>query len=82
MSFEFFLPYDAMLMETKTIRAKRIKNSENPQTWSGDMVDRCLSPKFGVNPPDGFQENDVYGRTDGRTTDDRRPRHDISSAVQ
>ncbi len=34
------------------------------------MVDRYLSVKFGVNPLDGFRENDVYGRTDdGRTTD-------------
>ncbi len=52
------------------------------------MVDRYLSAKFGVNPLDGFRENDVYGRTDGRrttdgrTTDDGRPRHDSSSAVQ
>ncbi len=47
------------------------------------MVDRYLSVKFCVNPLDGFRENDVYGRTDGRrTTDDGRPRHDSSSAVQ
>ena len=26
------------------------------------MVDRYLSLKFGVNPLDGFRENDVYGR--------------------
>ncbi len=32
------------------------------------MVDRYLSVKFGVNPLDGFRENDVYGRT---TTDAR-----------
>ncbi len=31
------------------------------------MADRYLSVKFGVNPLDGFRENDVYGRTDGRT---------------
>ena len=36
------------------------------------MVDRYLSVKFGVNPLDGFRENDVYGRTD----DDGRPRYD------
>ncbi len=41
------------------------------------MVDRYLSVKFGVNPLDGFRENDVYGRTD-----DGRPRDDSSSAVQ
>ncbi len=38
------------------------------------MVDRYLSVTFGVNPLDGFRENDVYGRrTDGRrrTTDAR-----------
>ena len=27
------------------------------------MVDRYLSLKFGFNPLEGFQENDVYGRT-------------------
>ncbi len=27
------------------------------------MVDRYLSVKFGVNPLDGFRENDVYGWT-------------------
>ncbi len=27
------------------------------------MVDRYLSLKFGVNPLDGFRENDVDGRT-------------------
>ncbi len=32
------------------------------------MVDRYLSVKFGVNPLDGFRENDVYGRTDARVT--------------
>ena len=35
------------------------------------MVDRYLSVKFGVNPLDGFRENDVYGQTDdGRQTTD------------
>ena len=27
------------------------------------MVDRYLSPNFGVNPLDGFRESDIYGRT-------------------
>ncbi len=36
------------------------------------MVNRYLSVKFGVNPLDGFRENDVYGRTDGRRTDNGR----------
>ncbi len=31
------------------------------------MVDRYLSPKFGVNPLDGFRENDVYA---GQMDDD------------
>ena len=42
------------------------------------MVDMYLSVKFGVNPLDGFLENNVYGRT----ADNGRPRHDSSSAVQ
>ncbi len=46
---------------------------------SGDIVDRYLSLKFGVNPLDGFRENDVYGWT---TPDDGGPRHVSSSAVQ
>ena len=31
--------------------------------WSGDMVDRYLYPKFGINSFGGIRENDVYGRT-------------------
>ncbi len=48
------------------------------------MVDRYLSPKFGINSFSGIREDDVYRRTDdGRTTtDDGRPRDDSSSAVQ
>ena len=30
------------------------------------MMDRHLSAKFGVNPPDGFRENGFYRRTDER----------------
>ena len=41
------------------------------------MVDRHVSVKFGVNPLDGLRENYVYVQTD-----DERPRHDSSSAVQ
>ncbi len=37
-----------------------------------DMVDRYLSPKFGINSLSGIRENDVYGR----------PRDDSSCAVQ
>ncbi len=42
------------------------------------MVDRYLSPKYGINSLSGIRENDVYGRT---TTDDGRQRDDSSSAV-
>ncbi len=67
--------------EKKKVKIKNVKFwKQTNKTWSGDMVDRYLSPKFGVNPLDSFWEN-VYGRTtDGRT--DGRPRHDSSSAVQ
>ncbi len=49
------------------------------------MVDRYLSPKFGINSFSGNREKDVYGRRtdDGwTTTDDGRPRDDSTSAVQ
>ena len=37
------------------------------------MVDRYLSPKFGVNSFTGIREKDVYGRrTDGRRTDNNK----------
>ncbi len=42
------------------------------------MVDRYLSPKFGVNSFSGIRENDVYGRL----TDNGRLRDNSSSAVQ
>ena len=41
------------------------------------MVDRYLSPKFGVNSFSGMRENYVYGR---RTDDDGCPCDDSSSA--
>ena len=40
------------------------------------MVDSYLSTKFGINLFDGFWENAFYGRT----PDDGRLRHGISSA--
>ncbi len=70
------------------MKNEKFKILKKQKKWSGDMVDRYLSVKFGVNPLHGFRENDVYGRTDGRTddgrqtTDDGRPRDDSSSAVQ
>ena len=65
---KFLLLYGPMLTKTKK-NHKKIKNLKFWKTkkkWSGDMVDRYLSVKFGVNPLDGFRENDVYGRMDGR----------------
>ncbi len=59
------------------MKNQEFKILKNKKEWSGDMVDRYLSVKFGVNPLYGFRENDVYGRTD-----DGRPRDDSSSAVQ
>ena len=56
-------------MKKKIVKNKKIKILKNKQTnkqkkkRSGDIVDRYLSVKFGINPLDGFQENDVYGRT-------------------
>ncbi len=60
----FFLPYGLMLTKTK-IKCEILKKS-------GDMVDRYLSSKFGVNSFSGIRENDVYGRqtTDRQRTDD------------
>ncbi len=46
------------------------------------MVDRYMSPKFGINSFSGIWENDVYGRRRTTTTDDGRRRDDSSSAVQ
>ncbi len=66
-----------MLTKTKQNDKKNQKFKILKKKWSGHMVDRYLSVKLGVNPLDGFRENDVYGRmTDGR------PRHDSSSDVQ
>ncbi len=68
-----FLPYGPMLTKTKKNREKsKIKTFEKQtnkkkkkpkkKKWSGDMVDRYLSPKFGINSFSGIRENDVYGR--------------------
>ena len=35
------------------------KQNKTKEKWSGDMVDRYLAAKFGVNPLDGFRENTV-----------------------
>ena len=68
--------------ENKIVKNQKIKFLKNKQTnkqkWYEDILDRYLSSKFGVNPLDGFRENDVHGRT----TDAYNLRHDSSSAVQ
>ncbi len=57
---KYLLPCIWSYMLTKT--KKKLKKF-------GDMVDRYLSVKFGVNSHEGFRENDVYGWTkNGRTT--------------
>ncbi len=55
-----------------------LKNKK--KKWSGDMVKRYLSTKFGTNVLDRFWENGFYGRMDGR--DGGRLRDDSSSSVQ
>ncbi len=42
------------------------KPKKKEKNCSGDIMDRYLSLKCGVNPLDRFRGNDVYGRTDGR----------------
>ncbi len=64
-SFERFTPICKKIIKNKEFEILKNKTKNN----SGDMVDRYLSPKFGVNRLDGFRENDVYGRT---TTTDAR----------
>ncbi len=80
MSLEIFTTIWSYVKENekKIVNNQKFKILKNKKKkWSGDMVDRYLSVKFGANPLDGFRENDVYGRTD-----DGRPHHDSSSAVQ
>ncbi len=80
MSFEIFSPIWSHVNENekKSLKNKIFKKLK--KKCSGDMMDRYLSPKFGVNPLDGFRESDVYGWT--KMTDDGCPRDDSSSAVQ
>ncbi len=63
MSFEIFTPIWSYVNENEKKIAKNQKFKILKKKWSGDMVDRYLSQKFGVNPLDGFRENDVHGRT-------------------
>ncbi len=69
-----------MLMKTKKIRKnlkieKFEKTNKKKKKWSGNMVEKELPTKFGLDPCSGFPETSVYGRTD-----DGRLRHDSSSA--
>ncbi len=67
MSFEGFSPIWSHVNEQKIVKITNAKFGK--KKWSGDMVDRYLSPKFGINSFSGIRENDVYGRR--RTTDAR-----------
>ena len=79
MSFEIFTPIWSYVIENEENRKKsKILNFE--KKWSGDMVDRYLSVKFGVNPFDGFREKRCL-RTDGRK-DDGRQRHVTQSSTK
>ena len=81
MSFETFSPIWSHINENKKKKIVKIKkNKKTKKTFSGDMVDRYISPKFAINSFSGIRENDVYGRP--TTTDDGRQRDDSSSAVQ
>ncbi len=57
----------------------KIKDFEKAKQWSGDMVERELPTKFGLDPYSGFQETRVYGQ---QTVESGRwmLRHDSSSA--
>ncbi len=46
-----------MLTKTKIIRKNwKIQNFEKRRKWSGDMVERELPSKFGLDPCSGFRE--------------------------
>ncbi len=55
--FEIFCPHGP---KKKIVKNQKFKILKKKKKRSGNMVDRYLSLKFGVNPLDG---------TDGRTTD-------------
>ena len=63
---KFIFPCGIMLTKTKT-NLKNAKKMKNKQKWSGDMVKRYISTKFGINLLDGFWGNGFYGRTNGWT---------------
>ncbi len=63
-------------------KKKNIKKNEIfKNKCAGDMVDRYLSTKFGVNPLDGLGERGFKGWTNGRTYDGNSP-DSINSLVQ
>ncbi len=55
---KFSLPEDLMLRKTttkkKSLKFKNPKFLKTEKKWSGDMVDRYFSTKFGINLLDGF----------------------------
>ncbi len=67
MSFEGFFPMWSHVNENeKKNREKSKMQNFEKKKWSGDMVNKYLSTKFGINLLDRFRENGFYGRTDGR----------------
>ncbi len=56
MSFEMFSPIWSHIVNEKEKKiVKKIKFDKQKKNWSGDMVDRYLSPKFGVNSSGGIR---------------------------
>lgn len=51
----------------KVVKNQRIRSLK--KKWPVEMVEKFLSNKFGVNPLDGFRENEYYTQTaDARVT--------------
>ncbi len=50
-------------MKKSSLKFKNSKFEKRKKKSSGDVVDSCLSTKFGINSFDGFWENALYGRT-------------------
>ncbi len=67
--FEMFTLIWYNVNENENNRKKKNQKFKFLKTkkWFGDMLDRYLPLKFGVNPPDGFRENECLW-TDGRRT--------------
>ncbi len=56
----------------KVVKNQRIRSLK--KKWPVEMVEKFLSNKFGVNPLDGFRENEYYTQTaDARVTTHSSP---------